>query len=108
MIISFVLIKLFYGINIITDGVFLSDYSNPLAIKSLKLTQVLSGELGFFIIPCFVAAYFFENNYLKFLQLNKRAALISFFLVVIILFVSTPLINWMVKINSQLKLPDSF
>ncbi|MEP7168064.1 MAG: CPBP family intramembrane glutamic endopeptidase, partial [Bacteroidota bacterium] len=37
---------------------------------------------------------------------KKRAALISFLLVIIILFASMPFINWMIEINGYLKLPS--
>lgn len=105
MMISFFIIKFYYGINLFTDTNILSDFNNPAVIKSMKILQVLSGGLGLFIIPAFVAAYFFDNNYFVYLQLKKRAALISFLLVVIILFASMPFINWMVEANSHLKLP---
>jgi len=107
LVISFAIIKFHYGINLFSDANILNDFNDPDVINSMKLLQVLSGGIGLFIVPAFVAAYFFDSNFLEFLQLKKSALLFSLLIVLAILFVSIPFINWMVEINSQLKLPSS-
>ena len=107
LVISFTIINFYYGINLFADANTLKDFSNPAVISSMKLLQVLSGAFGLFIIPAFVAAYFFDKNVFEYLQLKKRAPLISILLIILILFASMPLINWMVEVNSRLKLPSS-
>jgi membrane protease YdiL (CAAX protease family) len=108
LVISFAIIKFHYGINLFSNSDILNDFNNPAVLKSMKLLQVLSGGIGLFIFPAFASAYFFDSNSLEYLQLKKRAALISFLLVIIILFASMPFINWMVEINSHFKLPSAF
>lgn len=108
LVLSFVIIKLYYGINLFSDTTILNDYSNPVVLNSMKLLQVLSGGIGLFIFPALAAAYLFDFYPLNYLQLNKKAALISFLLVIIILFASMPFINWMIEINGKLKLPSTF
>jgi membrane protease YdiL (CAAX protease family) len=108
LVISFAIIKFHYGINLFSNSDMLNDFNNPAVLKSMKLLQVLSGGIGLFIFPAFASAYFFDSSSLEYLQLKKRAALISFLIVIIILFASMPFINWMVEINSHLKLPSTF
>ena len=105
---SFAVARFYYGINLFSNPDILNDLNNPDVIRSLKVLQVLSGGLGLFIIPAFAAAYFFDNAPAAYLRLKKSAALISIFLIVLILFFSMPFINWMVDINSSLQLPSAF
>ena len=106
--ISFFIVKYYYSINLFTDSTLLNDFNNPVVINSLKLMQALAGGLGLFIVPVLLAAYLFDNNFFTFLQLRKAPAMISFLMVIVILFVSMPFVNWMVDINSHLKLPAAF
>ncbi len=108
LVISFAIIKFHYGINLFSDTNILNDFNDPAAINSMKLLQILSGGIGLFIVPAFVAAYFFDSDFLEFLGLKKSGLFISLLLVITILFASIPFINWMVEINSRLKLPSSF
>ncbi|MEP7169036.1 MAG: hypothetical protein ABI855_06650, partial [Bacteroidota bacterium] len=58
LVISFAIIKFHYGINLFSDTNILTDFDNPAVLNSMKLLQVLSGGIGLFIFPAFVAAYF--------------------------------------------------
>ena len=106
-LIGFLLIKFYFGINVLTDANSLSDFSNPEVIKSMKLMQVLSGELGLFIVPAFACAYFFEENISNYLQLKRLSPFIVLICVLLISFTSMPVINWMVEINNRISFPPS-
>ena len=107
-LISFLLANLVYGINAFSNPGLLSDISNPVIIKSLKLIQVISTGLGMFIIPAFAAAFLFDKNFLDFLSLKKKSPLFSYLIVLAISFSSIPIINLLVEWNSNLSLPTSF
>lgn len=107
-LISFLLIKSLYGINILLDSYALTDLENPVSLKSMKLFQALAGGLGMFIVPALLSAYFFDGNGSGYLGVNKKPVFTSAFLVLALAFVSMPIINWMVEVNSNLSLPSAF
>jgi uncharacterized protein len=81
------------------------NYNNHYQINILKLFQMVQ-TIGLFIIPPFLLAWLFsEQGPSEYLQINKKAGLITFFLAAIIMYTCMPLIEWMLEINSSLKLP---
>jgi membrane protease YdiL (CAAX protease family) len=106
-IISMVAAMAIYGVSMLQLQTLLTDYNNPTAISVLKLIQTIS-SVGIFIVPAFVIAYLFSNQPMEYLFVHRRANMVSALLVVVILILSTPLINFIGEINSHLKFPESF
>lgn len=104
-LLSFLLIKIFFGIDLFSNQNYLDNLHDPLIVNSLKLLQILSGSLGLFIIPSLISAYFFDEKPISYLHLNKRILLFSLLLVLFISIASMPVINWLVSLNSHLSLP---
>ena len=95
-----------YGLNIMTDPNVLSDLHNPAVVSSMKLIQLFS-SLGAFVLPPITAAYLFDGSPADYLKLNKRISLPLVALVILLLIVITPFINWMLEWNGTLHLPSS-
>jgi uncharacterized protein len=82
----------------------LSDYSSPNSINFLKYLQLLQ-SIGLFVVPPFMIAYFIQPNGIDYLHLNKKARPSSFYMVILLMIASIPVINFMADINSRLILP---
>lgn len=85
----------------------LNDLDNPDVLSSLKLMQILSGGFGMFLLPALVSALFFGIKPGSYLQTDNFFSIRSFLLILLIAFASVPFINWMVEINSAMKLPSA-
>jgi membrane protease YdiL (CAAX protease family) len=75
-------------------------------IEVIKFFQIFQ-SIGVFIIPSFLLAYIFHENYLDYLKLKKSPLFISVLLSVISIIISIPLINYLSYLNSGIDLPDS-
>ncbi len=88
-----------------SDPGIMNDLDNPLVMKSLKLMQILSGGFGMFLMPALICALLFDSSS-NYLQAKTFFSFKLFLLILLVAFSSVPLINWMVEINNQLKLPS--
>lgn len=75
-------------------------------IQELKYFQIVQ-SLGIFIIPPIIISWLFVGNISESLSLQKKPKWISLLLVILILFCSIPIINYLSEWNSSLKLPTS-
>jgi len=108
-LVTFILGVLFaiplFNVNLFISFTVIEDYSNPLAISLLKYLQIIQ-SIGLFIIPPILAGYFFERNSLDYLRIDKPSKPLIYLLTLAIMFVSLPLINWMVVFNEGMRLPE--
>lgn len=95
----------FWGINIMEDQDILNEYQKPEVLASLKLIQIIT-SIGIFILPPLVAAYFISYNISDYLKINKSASVNSYFLAILAMVVSLPLINLAIELNENLNLPE--
>jgi uncharacterized protein len=100
-------VKLFYHIDLNTLGdnptpEIFSKYKD--AFRILQISQ----SIGFFIVPAFLAAFLIGGHALGYLSLNKSPLLVSLVIMVMIIFSSVPLINYLVEFNQGIKLPARF
>jgi uncharacterized protein len=95
-----------FHINLVSDLSVLTDFSKPGTIALLKYLQIIQ-SVGFFIIPSLFAGFLFTGNAGEYLKLNRGTLPAIFLLVVVIMFVCLPMINWMVAVNESMKLPAS-
>ena len=96
-----------YHVNLLTNMNVLSEYNDPKSVSILKYFQVIQ-SIGFFIIPSLLAGWFFEATPASYLKINRSSPVILFTLVVVIMFVSLPAINWTISLNEMMKLPEAF
>jgi uncharacterized protein len=86
--------------------ILLSGTDDPSAISLLKEMQILQ-SVFLFIVPAFIAGYLFENSAWRYFGMKKNPGWIILLMVVLILFFSLPLVNWMVSLNEMIRLPAS-
>ena len=84
----------------------LSDYQDPRTMNLLRYLQVLQ-SFGLFIVPAILAGFLFEGSSSRFLGLGKPSKPLVYLLVLTLMFVALPFINWMVTLNEMLKFPAS-
>ncbi len=73
-------------------------------IAMLKFLQSMY-SIGFFVFPSVVAAWLFGNSISSYLQLNKIPGF-SIFIAIIIVLVSSPVVNSLVQWNESISLPS--
>lgn len=76
------------------------------SIGIIKLVQAIQ-SVGLFIIPAFVASYFFSTNTFSYLKCNKPPRFLSILLVIVSMGVWIPAINFIAGLNARLNLPES-
>jgi uncharacterized protein len=94
-----------YHVNMMTDLATLTDFNNPVTVSLMKYLQFVQ-SIGLFIMPPLVAGYFFERRALGYIGLKKIPGALVFLLILLLMFFSIPVINWLVTINEQMKLPS--
>ena len=82
----------------------LNQPGSSASLALLKYFQVTQ-SFGLFIIPPVLIGYFFENNSWSFLKATQTGSLSIYIIVFLLMFVSLPLINYLVDINQMMKLP---
>lgn len=94
-----------FHVNLLKDMKLMSDINNPGIIGFLKFLQTFQ-SIGLFILPPLLAGFFFEKNPVRYLGMKTLPGSQVFILTFIFLFVSLPLINWMISVNEMMKLPE--
>ncbi len=105
MIIGFIAGWLIFGMGVQEMLLSLNDYSSQQGLSLLKFFQVFQ-SFGLFIVPPFIVAFFLHGKPAVFLQYKKLPVVKSIVLVIAIVYLSEPLINWLNEINSKLVLPQ--
>jgi membrane protease YdiL (CAAX protease family) len=83
----------------------LSNYNNPTTIEGLKLFQLFSA-VGLFIVPPIVYGIFTSKKVFKKLSLTCFSKPINYGLVILMMFISMPIMSWIVELNANMVLPD--
>ena len=96
-----------YGINVFKTPELLDVSEHPEFLGASKYFQVVQ-SLGIFVIPPFIAAFIFSRNASSYLKINTRIPWFLFLIAGIIIFASLPIIEWMLRINGRLVMPESF
>jgi membrane protease YdiL (CAAX protease family) len=94
-----------FDVNMIQLQAMLSDPKNPESLKILKLIQTFSA-IGTFIIPPFILAYLFSSQPIEYLALNKQPRKNSYIIIIALMLIATPFINFLGELNSHLHLPS--
>lgn len=82
----------------------LGDLSNPKTVLILKYIQIIQ-SFGMFIIPAFVISYLFEGDVKSLFNYGIKPKLSSIAILIIIIIIAIPLINYLVEFNSRLSFP---
>jgi uncharacterized protein len=107
MIIAAVISIPIFGIDNFSKMMSSSVNMNEENISFLKFMQVVQ-SIGLFIIPSLLLAILFGGSISGYLKLDKKPYQTSIFLAILIVFVSSPFINFVGEINSKMTLPPAF
>jgi membrane protease YdiL (CAAX protease family) len=98
--------KFVFRVGDVFDLQQIADINNVRIIWALKFSQFLN-SVGLFIIPPMLFTFLVSSNMGEYLNFNKKNKGIHYFLVVIIMLISLPFLNWMIEWNESIKLPES-
>ncbi len=82
----------------------ISSIGDPETIKFLKFFQLVQG-IGLFIVPALILGWLFHGNVAGYLSLNKKVRFSSVLLVILLVFIANPGINFLGAINAKMVLP---
>jgi len=105
-ILGFIGVQLIFGIDVLRNPSLISDFSNIEVVDALKFMQFLN-SVGIFVFPPLLFAYMVSDNFKKYLSLNLKPGSFYTILIVLIMFDTLPVINYLIEINEQMSLPDS-
>lgn len=104
-LLSTVMASIFYGVDMAQLAVLMSELENPSNIEVLKMVQTVSA-IGTFIVPPFILAWLFDPSPLEFLSIKRKPMLSASLMVVALLFIAVPFINYLGELNSSFHLPS--
>jgi uncharacterized protein len=97
----------FFGQDAIQNMGNLKDYSDPAVISQLKYWQIVS-QIGLFVIPVIAFVLFTARKKTEYLYLRSKPSFLFLAVALVIMLIGLPLINWMMELNMQLQLPQSW
>lgn len=95
----------FFGRGLLDNLASVSNYNDPQTIFALKYFQIVN-QIGVFILPAFLFVILTDNNITGYLKMDRSFKRFSTIFGFIVLIVSLPFVNWLVKINGDIHLPD--
>ncbi|HPF50235.1 MAG TPA: CPBP family intramembrane metalloprotease [Draconibacterium sp.] len=105
LVLSVLIALPFFGLESILNMANMSNLSDPTNLAVLKYFQTVQA-IGMFILPPIIIAYLFLGNIPEYLYLNKPFNASTFLLIIILMFVMSPLINFLGEWNSNMSLPS--
>lgn len=106
MVIGIVVALPFFGTDVLTHFNRLTDLSNQGSINFMKYFQVVN-QLGVFVLPALAFAYLATRKVSSYLKLKAQFSFPVLLISVMLIIISIPVINRLVEINEQMKLPDA-
>ncbi len=104
MVIGLIIAVPFFGVDVLNRLYVVNDFNDEINIGFLKYFQIIN-QIGVFILPAIVFSYLENRKVIQYLRIDRRPSLSSLFFAIVLIFSAIPLINWMVEINEQMKLP---
>jgi len=95
----------FFGLDILSNFNQSLDYTDKNSLAFMKYLQVIS-QIGVFILPAYFFAYLNNRQPMNYLRLRSKFKVFPLVVAMLIIFVSIPFINYLVKLNEQMTLPD--
>ena len=105
MVIALIAAVPLFGLDSIMNMPNMSDLTDPASMKLLKYLQVVQ-SIGLFIVPPVVLAWLFNGYVSQYLHLDKKINSSSLVLIVMLIFASAPVINFIGEMNMRMILPE--
>lgn len=100
--------KVIFGVDAINDPTVFSSFNeNPQILNALKLLQVII-TIGGMVIPAWFFPRAIEQQPALFLKLKGKVSVYHLLCAIGIVFLSIPLVSWLIEMNARLQLPASF
>ncbi|OQB79836.1 MAG: CAAX amino terminal protease self- immunity [Bacteroidetes bacterium ADurb.Bin123] len=94
----------FFGIGRVTSMLEGLNIDDPETIRLLKFFQTAQA-IGLFIVPSFLVAWLLDGRVMRYLSLDRTAGAVSCILVILLVFVINPFINFTGSLNAEMHLP---
>lgn len=94
-----------FGLDSVSSIATVTDFSDPESICFLKYFQVIQ-SIGAFIVPPFIVAWLFQGRIANYLFLNRKAPFPSFLLVILLIIIASPAINYIGSLNAEMSFPQ--
>lgn len=95
-----------FGLDLTDTQDIFANPSNPVYTSALKFIQLFN-SIGLFVLPPFLYLLYYKERPLIYLNLNKTVNGRTVFFLLLIYFISIPGMEWLIKFNGQLSLPES-
>lgn len=105
LVVSLIIAIPIFGLDSMVNIPTLNDLNNPESLLVLKYFQVVQA-IGLFIVPPLILGYLFYGKILEYLHLNKSLTSTTLFLVVVLMFLASPFINFIGELNSNMHFPE--
>jgi len=93
-----------FGITMEAVFASLASFGDPLSLQLLRYFQVLQ-SFGLFILPVLAAGFFFTGNPFCSLRLDQGPKGWVYPALIVLMFISLPMVNWLITLNESMKLP---
>lgn len=94
-----------WGLDMVMNLPAIEENTSKSAINFLKYLQVTQA-FGLFIIPSIIVGKLFKGSYSDYLHLNKKFGTQSVILILVMMFLSGPLVNLIGELNASMVFPD--
>lgn len=96
-----------FGKDMLENAAGTGDLGDPAILARLKYLQIVS-QIGLFIVPVIAFTFLVTRQKAAYLGFTVKRALWPMLAASVIMFAGLPLINWLLELNMQLKLPASW
>jgi membrane protease YdiL (CAAX protease family) len=104
MVLSMVIAIPVFGINSMLSIPDVSQLDKPESVAALKYFQIVQ-SFGLFIVPPLILSYLYSGNITRYLYLNCPVDSTKLLLVVVLMFVASPFINFVGELNHSMSFP---
>lgn len=95
-----------FGLKVPDTQVIFNNPANPDYSGALKFIQLFN-SIGLFVIPPFLFLSYYKEKPFEYLHLKKGINGRTIFFLLLIYMISIPGMEWLIKFNGQLSLPDA-
>lgn len=82
------------------------NFNKPAVLSALKALQAVT-SIAFFLFPSLTFAYLSDKNALKYIGFKRPVPYTFYFIAVVIIIASFPMVAWLIDVNQHLHLPKS-
>ncbi len=105
LVLSLIIAIPIFGLDSMLNISTLNNLNNPDSLLVLKYFQVVQA-IGLFIVPPIILGYLFYGKIMEYLYLNKSFTFTTLFLVIVLMFLASPFINFIGELNSNMHFPE--